>query len=177
MLVENTFIKGLNLLHYNKFLDSRGFFYKPIDFKIFKELDFNFQNFESFFSISKKNVIRGMHLQTNPNGIKKFIYLTNGSILDVILDVRPNSETYGKYYTITLNLNNPVIISIPYGCAHGFLSLEENSIITYFESEKYNENYDFGLRYDSFGFKWPVENPIVSERDKSLLNFNEFKLV
>ena len=177
MQLEKTFIDGLNILHYEKYLDHRGFFCKPINNEALKLCDFDKVNYESFFSVSKKNVIRGMHLQTNPKNLKKFIYLANGSVLDVILDVRPQSLTFGKYYTITLDLYRPLIISIPYGCAHGFLSLEENSIITYFQSGIYDKVNDTGIKYDSFGFEWPVKNPIVSSRDMHLKNFIDFKLV
>jgi dTDP-4-dehydrorhamnose 3,5-epimerase/CDP-3, 6-dideoxy-D-glycero-D-glycero-4-hexulose-5-epimerase len=97
--------------------------------------------------------------------------------LDVILDVRPKSKTFGKYFTIKLNLLSPLVISIPYGCAHGFLSLEENSIITYFQSGTYEKEYDTGIRYDSFGFEWPVKEPIISQRDKLFQNFDDFKLL
>jgi len=175
MEIENTFISGLKLIHLNKFTDNRGCFLKVFNEGFFAEngLETNYK--ESYFSISHKDIIRGMHFQVPPGEHVKLIYLSQGKILDVILDIRSTSSTYGKYFTIELDSSNPILIYIPIGCAHGFLSLEENSILTYLQTSVYKIECDQGIKYDSFGMNWGVNNPIVSNRDVAFKDFDQFK--
>jgi len=172
MLIENTFIPGLKLIRLKEFKDSRGSFIKVFNEDFFTQngLETNFK--ESYYSISAKNVIRGMHFQISPFEHTKLVYLIQGIIIDIVLDIRLSSSTYGEYFSIELNTENPVLLYIPVGCAHGFLSLEDNTIVTYLQTSCYNTACDKGINYNSFGMKWKIENPIMSERD---LNFPDFK--
>lgn len=129
---------------------------------------------EEFFSTSGRNVIRGMHLQLPPAATTKCVACLSGAILDVVLDLRRNALTYGKVFAHELSEKKREMLFIPEGCAHGFLSLTENSLISYQMSAMYAPNQDAGIRWDSFGFDWPVTQPILSIRDQALPTFAEF---
>lgn len=165
MKIEDTFLPGVKLIHLNNFEDQRGNFVKIFNSVFFEEngLDTDFK--ESYYSLSKKNVIRGMHFQIPPAAHTKLVHLVHGSILDVILDIRKDSQTYGKYFSIVLNTNKPILIYIPIGFAHGFLSLEDNSLVSYFQTTCYDSSSDKGINYASFGMEWETDHPILSERD------------
>lgn len=171
MLIEDTFIPGLKLIHLDKFTDTRGSFLKVFneDFFALNGLETNFK--ESYYSVSHKNVIRGMHFQIPPAELTKLVYVNSGSIVDVILDIRKNSLTFGKCFSINLNCDEPILIYIPIGCAHGFLSLEDTTMVTYLQTSCYNNSCDKGIKYNSFGMDWGIINPIMSERDLSFPDF------
>lgn len=173
MIIEDTYIKGLKLIHLKEFKDLRGGFIKVFNEKFFEEngLETNFK--ESYYSISAKDVIRGMHFQTPPAEHNKIVYVNQGSILDVILDIRKYSPTFGQYFKININTKKPILVYIPVGCAHGFLSLEDNTMVTYLQSSCYDSPSDRGIKYDSFGMEWGLENPILSERDIKFPDFNK----
>jgi len=170
MEIENTFIEDLKLIHLKEFKDIRGSFIKIHNRDYFMEngLETNFK--ESYYSISHKNVIRGMHFQIPPAEHTKLVFVNHGAIIDVVLDIRRNSNTYGKFFSCKMS-KNTTLLYIPIGCAHGFLSLEDNSIVSYFQTSVYNRECDKGIRYDSFGMDWGIVNPIVSERDLILPYF------
>ena len=142
MKIEDTFIEGLKLIHVNQFYDLRGSFLKVFNYDFFKEnnLETNFK--ESYFSVSQKNVIRGMHFQIPPAEHTKLVFVNQGAILDVILDIRINSKTFGKHFSYKISKENSTLVYIPTGCAHGFLSLEDNSIVSYFQTSVYNRACD-----------------------------------
>jgi len=175
MKIEDTFIPGLKLIHLDKFIDIRGSFLKVFNEDYFAENGLETDFKESYYSISHKNVIRGMHFQVSPAEHTKLVYLNSGSIVDVILDIRKNSPTYGQHFTINLNCDKPILVYIPVGCAHGFLSLEDNTMVTYMQTSCYNKSCDMGIKYNSFGMEWDIENPIVSNRDLSFPGFSDTK--
>lgn len=172
MEIENTFIDGLKLLHLNEFKDIRGSFIKVFNYDFFSAngLETNFK--ESYYSISAKNVIRGMHFQIPPAEHTKLVYLNHGEIVDVVLDIRKSSPTYGQHFSIKLINKDPILIYIPIGCAHGFLSLENNTIVSYMQTFCYNIACDKGIKYNSFGMEWRTENPIINDRDLSFPDFS-----
>jgi len=174
MEIESTFIDGLKLIHLDKFEDERGTFLKVFNLDIFNEKRLETDFRESYFSISNKNVIRGMHFQIPPAEHTKLVYLNHGNVLDVILDIRRASKTFGQYFTILLDSTNPIMMYIPIGCAHGFLSKEDNSIVSYIQSSVYDKDYDEGILWNSFGMEWGIESPIISKRDKSFIPFETF---
>jgi dTDP-4-dehydrorhamnose 3,5-epimerase/CDP-3, 6-dideoxy-D-glycero-D-glycero-4-hexulose-5-epimerase len=92
----------------------------------------------------------------------------------VVLDIRKTSPTYGQHFSIELNTENPILIYIPIGCAHGFLSLEDHTMVTYLQSSVYNKECDAGISWNSFGMEWKIENPIISDRDDSFIKFKTF---
>lgn len=173
MKIENTFIEGLKLIYLNKFEDNRGSFLKIFNNDFFKDNGLRTDFKESYFSVSKKDVIRGMHFQVPPCENVKLVYLNQGKITDVVLDIRKKSDTYGKYFSIELSEDNPVLIYIPLGCAHGFKSLQNYSIVSYIQTSVYNKVCDNGILWNSFGMDWGVENPVLSERDSAFPHFSE----
>jgi dTDP-4-dehydrorhamnose 3,5-epimerase/CDP-3, 6-dideoxy-D-glycero-D-glycero-4-hexulose-5-epimerase len=169
-----TSIAGLFLLSNSLFYDARGCFKKVFSRDTFADLSLNIDFAESYYSISKKNVIRGMHFQTPPMDHVKLVYVIVGKIRDVCLDLRSDSKTFGKYFDCVLSGDAGNYLYIPKGIAHGFVSLEDNSIVHYTQTSCYSQEHDSGIRYDSFGFAWNVCNPIVSDRDKSFPDFADF---
>ncbi len=166
MSVEDTNITGVKLIHQFRHDDERGAFVKPFHDTDFKANGIDFVLKESFYSTSVKNVIRGMHFHAPPYAHSKIVFCTAGCVLDVALDLRKDSPTYGQYATAELSFTNHLALYIPAGFAHGFLSLTEESTLFYFVSGEYNKEADGGLRYDSFGLNWPVtDDPILSQRD------------
>jgi dTDP-4-dehydrorhamnose 3,5-epimerase/CDP-3, 6-dideoxy-D-glycero-D-glycero-4-hexulose-5-epimerase len=103
------------------------------------------------------------------------VYVNTGAIIDVVLDIRKNSPTFGKNYSIKVTQEEPKLIYIPIGCAHGFLSLEDNTMVTYLQTTCYMKTADEGIRFNSFGFDWGVQTPIISERDSCFIDFDSFK--
>ncbi len=174
MKIIKTNLNGLFVIQSNVFADQRGVFIKTFHKKFFEDNGLESDFRESFFSISKKNVIRGMHFQLPPDDHVKLVYCAKGEILDVVVDIRKNSPTYGKFFSIDLTESNGKIMYIPKGFAHGFKSLTDNSVVVYMTTKEYSPENDAGIRWDSFGFNWKVENPIISQRDKSFLPLKEF---
>jgi dTDP-4-dehydrorhamnose 3,5-epimerase/CDP-3, 6-dideoxy-D-glycero-D-glycero-4-hexulose-5-epimerase len=158
---------GLYILESAMFKDNRGSFKKIYNAEDFKLLELNIDFKESYYSINKKDVIRGMHFQTPPYDHSKIVYCISGSITDICLDIRKKSPTYGKWFSIELTGTDSKYIYIPKGFAHGFSSHEDNTIVHYFQTSCYAKDYDCGIRFDSFGLEWNIQNPIVSGRDLS----------
>ena len=176
MTIEKTELEGVYIIDNFVAKDERGTFVKTFNQQGFKDNGLDFEIRESYFSISKKDVIRGMHFQMPPHDHQKLVYVAQGSIIDVIVDLRENSKTYKKSISVELSEENTRSVFIPKGFAHGFKSLEDNTITIYNVSSEYNSNFDAGLSYDSFGFDWKVESPIISSRDLLFESVNEFKL-
>jgi dTDP-4-dehydrorhamnose 3,5-epimerase len=165
MNIEKTILEGVFIINNYNASDDRGVFVKTFNKNLFLELNLNFEIKESYFSVSKKNTIRGMHFQLPPFDHEKLVFVPKGSIIDVVVDLRKNSSTYKKYISVELSDKNKKSIYIPKGLAHGFKSLEDDTITVYNVSSEYNSTADAGIHYSSLGFDWQVNNPIVSERD------------
>ena len=170
----HTSLEGLYILKNNIFLDQRGSFKKILFKEDFIKLSLEYKFIELYFSTSKLNVIRGMHFQLPPMDHVKLVYVIKGKILDVCLDLRKKSKTYGQYFSCHLSDEDSKYLYIPKGIAHGFASLEENTIVHYAQTSSYSKEHDSGIRYDSFGFNWNIENPIISERDISFPKLLDF---
>ena len=175
MKVIETDFEGLFIVEHRIFKDDRGVFVKTYNAEAFKHFNINLEISERYFSVSKKNVIRGMHFQTPPKDHTKLVTVISGKILDVVLDLRKGSNTFGKYFSKELDNNNYKTIIIPKGFAHGFKAMENNTIVEYNQSTCYSLKNDDGIRFDSFGFDWKVVKPIVSKRDLSFHPFGEYK--
>src|ERR1035437_4717098 len=173
MVINSTFIKDLYVIKYGKFEYLRGELVKFYNYDKLAEINL-FPIFkETWFTRSNKNVIRAMHMQVGEKACVKLVTAINGSVKDVILDTRQNSETFGKYFEITLDAQQPTALYIPIGCAHEYKVMKKNSIVLYMASEVHSAKDDVGYRWDSFGYNWEVINPIMSERDKKLPLFRE----
>lgn len=164
-----TQIKDLFIIENDKHNDNRGQFIKT-----YNEIDFQDKKIsvkEIFYSHSVKNVIRGMHFQTSPKQQTKIVSVVKGEILDVVLDMRPQSKTFGQYFETILSDSNNLSLYAPKDFAHGFLVLSEYATVLYASDNEFDYEYDSGVRYDSFGYDWKVLNPIISDKDRSLRNF------
>ena len=171
MIIKTKF-NGLILVKNKKFNDSRGYFKELIVEKNSK-VKFPFH----VMSFSKKNVIRGLHIQTkNPQG--KFITVIKGKILDVAVDIRKKSQTYGKYFSKILSAKNSLSIYIPPGFAHGFCALDKENFVVYSCTQYRNARSEMGIKYDDkdLNIKWPIKKPFLSIKDKKNYSFKEFNI-
>ncbi|MCT4565418.1 MAG: dTDP-4-dehydrorhamnose 3,5-epimerase [Maledivibacter sp.] len=175
MKIVTTKIDGVVMIKNRVFNDNRGIFCKTYNKDIFEKYNLCTEFKESYYSISRKNVIRGMHFQLPPFDHDKLVCVPKGKILDVILDLRKKSRTFGQYISAELSEYNRFSIYIPRGCAHGFKSYEDNTILINSTTTVYNPEYDTGIRWDSFGMDWKIKNPIISDKDNSLQYFSEFE--
>lgn len=165
MEIIKTRFEGLFVLQTVNFQDNRGGFQKLFNFDFFKEngLDCDFKEF--YYSVNKKDVVRGMHFQTPPYDHTKLVYVSKGRIIDVCVDIRKDSETYGQCFSIELDDQQGKYLYIPKGFAHGFRSLEDGSIVNYAQTSCYNKEHDCGIDSLSIGFDWGIDTPIRSGRD------------
>lgn len=160
--------------------DKRGSFLKILQKSKLPEHIADIQFTESFISVSQKNVIRGMHFQLPPYDVDKLVTVVNGCVLDVVLDMRKSSPTFGKSFSIKLGADCEYqSFFIPTGCAHGFLALENNSMMLYQTTCEFAPVHDSGICYDSFGFDWQIapDEMIISEKDLDLPKWNESETV
>lgn len=154
--------------------DDRGEFVKPFHEEQLALFGIQMLIREEFFSISSKDILRGMHFQLPPHTHQKIVYCISGSVLDVVLDLRRGSPTFGHSCGVELSSVNRHVIYIPVGFAHGFLSLEENSCLVYKTDSVHAPSHDAGILWNSFGYNWPEKNPQLSPRDQSFVRFAEF---
>lgn len=167
-------LSGAFLITLPSFEDRRGTFTKTFQESIFREQHIAFSLKESYFSFSHKGVIRGMHFQLPPHDHAKVVFCPRGSILDVIVDLRRQSPTFGRYIATELSAENHLAYYIPSGFAHGFQALSDEAMTYYLVSSEYDKAHDTGIRYDSFGFDWPGDTPVLSDRDLSFPTLQAF---
>jgi len=174
--ISNTRLNGIFEIENSKFEDNRGSFIKIFNEESFKGANLETDFKESFFSISKKNTIRGMHFQLPPHDHAKLVYVVDGEVLDVALDMRKHSPTFGECFSTKLSFKNAKSLYISKGFAHGFLVLSEKATVVYLTTAEYNVHSESGVRWDSFGFDWGVDTQkILSKRDKSLPQYRNGK--
>ena len=165
-------IKGIKIFKSKIFYDNRGSFKEVYKQKLLanKKLIFD------CVSNSKQNVLRGLHLQTK-NSQAKFITVIKGKIFDVALDLRKNSKTFGKYFSVILSPKSYSSIYIPEGFAHGFCSLDKENIVYYGCSNYREKNYETGILWNDkdLKIKWPVKKPILSKKDSQNISFEEYR--
>ena len=171
MKIIKTQIKGLLVFKGEKFNDNRGYFREILVEKTVKR-KFKF----NVVSMSKKNVIRGLHLQEREPQAK-FISVVKGKIIDVAVDIRKNSRTYGKHFKIVLSDKNCTSLYIPEGFAHGFGGLEKENIVVYSCTNYRHKKGERGIRWNDKNLKinWKIKKPIISSKDKKNIPFEQFK--
>ena len=170
MIVKTKF-KYLFIYKNKSFKDKRGYFKELVkEIVIKKKLPF------TVMSYSKKNVIRGLHIQTKKSQ-GKFISVLKGKIYDVALDLRKNSKTFGKVFTCVLSEKNSQSIYIPPGFAHGFCGLNKENYIIYSCTKYRNASSERAIKYNDkkLSINWPVKKPIVSKKDRNAMTFFEYK--
>ncbi len=170
-----TGLAGLFVLQPRVFQDQRGSFVKTYHHGLFQEAGIAFEPKEEYFSVSAKDVVRGMHFQVPPMAHSKLVYCIAGRVLDVVLDLRRTSPTCGKVFPRELSAVSREMLFIPAGFAHGFLALEDQSVMVYQTSTVHSPAHDAGVLWNSFGFDWPVRQPILSERDQQFPKWSELQ--
>ncbi len=171
MQIKKTKFKGLRIVSNKIYKDKRGHFKEDFKSAFFKGSNFIF----SCTSKSKKNVLRGLHMQTQKKQ-GKFVSVLKGSILDVVVDLRKNSQTFGKHFKIELTDKNGKSIFIPAGFAHGFLAREKENIVHYYNTNYRSPKHEIGIMWNdpSLKIRWPIKKPILSKKDKKNLSFKQF---
>lgn len=129
---------------------------------------------EEYYSTSCKGVLRGLHFQLPPADHEKLVYCSYGEVLDVVVDLRKESATYGQYELISLSAEKGNMLYIPKGLAHGFYVLSDLAVMMYKVTSVYHSECDSGILWDSVGIPWPDTNPIISERDRGFQRLADF---
>ena len=170
MKIENTKLKEVKLIIPDVYNDERGHFLESFNEKLSKQLKFKAIQFNE--SKSGYGVLRGIHFQKNPYEQSKLIRVIKGEIQDVAIDLRPDSKTYKEYVSVKLNEKNKNLLFIPKGFGHGFLTLSKNAIVSYAVDEKYNADYDSGVRFNDevLNISWLLDSEkiILSKKDENL---------
>ena len=174
---KGTLIQGLSIIHPSVFHDERGYFFESFNKNKFIELTGYTKDFvQDNQSMSSVNVLRGLHFQMPPYAQAKLVRVVRGSVLDIAVDIRKNSPTFGQHFSIELNDKNNLSFFIPEGFAHGFITLEENTIFVYKCSEFYNKDCERTIRWNDEDLKinWGNLNPLVSPKDQEGFLFSKF---
>lgn len=164
MKLASEILPGAWYITLKRFGDVRGSFVKTYAHSVFAAHGIGFDAEEEFYSFSHQDVVRGMHFQLPPHDHAKLVYCPTGAVLDVLVDLR-NGTGQGRVASVQLSGDEPALLMIPKGIAHGFRSLSDNSLMVYKTSTEHAPSHDAGVRWDSIGFDWGVESPIVSARD------------
>ena len=175
MKINKTFIEDLLIIEPQLFKDERGFFYESYNKN---NLDIDIDFVQDNESKSYKGVIRGLHFQAPPFEQSKLVRCISGNILDVAVDLRTSSKTYGKFFSIELSSENNKQLFIPKGFAHGFQVLSETAIVNYKVDNFYNPKSDSGLIWNDkdLSINWSIDvKPILSVKDLKLMSFRELK--
>lgn len=176
MTIEQTTIKDLVIINPAVFNDERGYFFEAYNQAKFHENGIMYQFIQDNQSFSKRGVIRGLHLQINPFAQAKLVRVLEGEILDVAVDLRKNSATYGQHFSVVLSAANKKQLMVPHGFAHGFSVLSETASVMYKVDQLYHKESERGIRYDdpTLAIDWQLnpEEVIVSEKDLVLLGFD-----
>jgi len=173
---RETSIEGLievipTILH-----DDRGWFLESYNKDTFESLNLNLNFVQDNLSFSKAGVLRGLHFQSKPYEQAKIVKVIKGKVLDVAVDIRPGSPTFGQYDKVILTAEDQNMFFIPEGCAHGFLAIED-SYLLYKCTKTYNHEYDTGISFSDpdFDIDWNIDNPKISEKDRNLQSFQAYK--
>jgi dTDP-4-dehydrorhamnose 3,5-epimerase len=177
MTIEKTFIEDLVIITARVFEDSRGCFFEAYNQSQFLEKGIDYQFIQDNQSFSKRDVIRGLHMQINPFAQAKLVRVLEGEILDVAVDLRKNSSTFGQHFSVVLSADNKKQLMVPHGFAHGFSVLSETASVLYKVDQLYNKDSERGIRFDdpALAIDWQIDpkDVIVSEKDLVLPGFNE----
>lgn len=168
MRVELFEIPDLKLIHPAVFEDPRGYFFESYNFDRFSEAGIEDHFVQDNQSLSQTGVLRGLHFQVGEFAQSKLVRVIKGAVLDVAVDIRKGSPTYGKHLAVELNEKNKLMLYVPIGFAHGFLTLSDDTIFTYKCGSVYNKSSEMGIMWNDpeLMIDWKVENPLLSEKTK-----------
>lgn len=177
MTIKKTFIQDLVVITPRVFEDSRGYFFEAYNKAKFQENGMEYQFIQDNQSFSKRGVIRGLHLQINPFAQAKLVRVLEGEILDVAVDLRKDSPTYGQHFSVLLSAENKKQLMVPHGFAHGFSVLSETASVMYKVDQLYHKDSERGIRFDdpTLAIDWQLnaDEVIVSDKDLILPSFND----
>lgn len=157
------------------FRDERGLFVKTFHHDFFVEKGLEARFVEEYYSTSQRGVLRGLHFQLPPQDHIKLVYCVCGEVMDVVVDLRVGSPSYGKCQTIFLSAQAANMLYIPAGLAHGFYVTSESATMMYKVTTVYSPEHDAGILWNSVDVAWPDAHPIISERDRGFIPFSEFE--
>ncbi len=170
MNIKTTPIEGLLIIEPQVFTDPRGYFYESYNKEKFVASGINLEFVQDNQSLSQKGIVRGLHFQAPPYAQGKLVRVIQGSVMDIAVDIRKNSPTYGQYFSIVLSAENRTMFFIPPGFAHGFETLEDNTIFLYKCTDVYNKESEGGLLWNDpeLAIQWNSLDPLISDKDKIL---------
>jgi len=176
MEIQKTNIEGLLIIKSDVFTDERGSFFEPYNKQLFASHGLDMEFVQDNQSVSCKGVVRGLHLQSPPFAQGKLVRVVCGSALDVAVDIRKNSPTFGQHVSVKLDDKENNLFWIPEGFAHGFIALEDNTIFQYKVTNYYNKDSEMSIRWNDpiLNISWGMDNPIVSEKDMQTPLFEDF---
>ncbi len=173
MQIQTTPIEGLLIIQPQIFEDPRGYFYESYNKQKFTEAEIDFEFIQDNQSLSQKGIIRGLHFQAPPFEQGKLVRVIQGAVNDVVVDIRKNSKTFGQHFSINLTAENRTMFFIPPGFAHGFETLEDDTVFLYKCTNVYNKESEGGLLWNDpfLNINWQNNNPLISDKDKILPTF------
>lgn len=177
MQITNTSLAGVLIIQPDVFNDERGYLYESFKTKIYAQNGIDYDFVQDNVSFSKRNILRGLHFQkTKPQG--KLIQVIAGEIYDVVVDIRPNSVNFGKYFGLHISSENHKQLWIPPGHAHGFCVLSATALVHYKCTDYYDAEDEAGIAWDCphINIDWPIKKPVLSDKDTkhpNLIEFNE----
>lgn len=175
MRIVRTLLPGCHLLDLPNSRDARGTFVKTFHSAAFAALGLESVVAECFYSVSERDVVRGLHFQAPPTDHAKLVHCLSGRMLDAVVDLRVGSPTYGGHACAPLAGGGAQAVYVPRGVAHGFRALEAGTIVAYQTSTVHAPDHDSGVRWDSAGIDWGVTSPLVSERDARLVPLSDLE--
>jgi dTDP-4-dehydrorhamnose 3,5-epimerase len=170
-------IEGIFIIKPKLFGDDRGFFMESYVKKDFQSAGIRMDIRQINHSKSSKGVLRGLHFQRHPYEQAKLVRCIRGEILDVAVDIRPGSNSFGKHFSVNLSEENRIMLYVPRGFAHGFLSLTDPVEVEYAVDNQYAPSHEGGIIWNDpyLAIEWPIRNPVLSEKDKKWPNLREIK--
>lgn len=176
MHIEETPFRGLLLIQPKVFRDKRGYFFESWNEEIFRKIGLEMTFSQDNQSSSQKGVIRGLHFQIPPFEQGKLVRAIRGAVLDVVVDLRKAEPTFGQHFKLRLDDQGQSMLYIPSGFAHGFASLEEDTVFFYKCTKVYNNDCERTLRWDDpdLGIDWEISDPILSDKDRQAGFFKDF---
>jgi dTDP-4-dehydrorhamnose 3,5-epimerase len=175
--IKETGIEGLLVLCPRVFRDERGYFFEAFNDEVYKKAGLNFNFVQDNISKSKKNTIRGLHYQKGEMAQGKLCQVVFGKVLDVAVDIRYGSPTFGRHYSVELSEENHLQIWMSPGFAHGFAVLSDEAIFSYKCTQLYSREHESAILYNDpeLGINWRVTDPVVSEKDLNAPLFSEYR--
>ena len=169
-------LQGLKIIEVDYFKDKRGFFIEPWNKKVFKEAGLDIDFVQEGHSGSEQGVIRGLHSQDAKCPMGKLVRCTVGEVIDVVVDIRHESATFGKYFPIKLTAKNKKQLYVPPGFAHGFVTVKGYAELQYKQTGHYAPDHEFGILWNDpdINIEWPIKDPIISDKDKKGMTLAQY---